>query len=562
MNTKIILSGKHKGMLFFLFCLLLIWPQQTASAYQDQNINSDLSHPLPKASHPKTESVLLQLLDVYMMQGLEKAEIFAIDHSIEMDKKGVRVVIETNTFGSFWRDLANEYSTKLLGQRLSNSGAEIEATFHNLIQTRAPLEVLMDFKDDALVGKIRLPLIPKTDTVSEGVSVVGAAEWQNISPYRTDKEVKVGIIDEGFSGYLSLLGTELPSTVETKSLRADGNLFASDHGTACAEIVYDIAPNAKLYLLNIGTDVEFYYAVEWLVSQEVDVVSCSISWVNAGAGDGTGIINSIVEWAYQNGIIWVNSAGNDADNHWMGNFNDPDSDGFHNFQGGDELFTFDITAGEWYGIFVNWDDWGTWSNFEYSGSDQDFDVYLYRWNGIGWDSVDFSTNVQSGSQWPVEQLSGYVWSSGRYGIAIHKENATKNVEFDIRFWGAVSNREYNVAEESMGIPADSPYVLAVGATSWQNDTYHYYSSRGPTKDGRIKPDLCAPSGISTVTYGSYQFYGTSPSAPLVAGACALLKEKTPFSQIQIMDTLEGRAFDLGEPGKDNLYGSGRLKLNK
>jgi hypothetical protein len=33
-------------------------------------------------------------------------------------------------------------------------------------------------------------------------------------------------------------------------------------------------------------------------------------------------------------------------------------------------------------------------------------------------------------------------------------------------------------------------------------------------------------------------------------------------QQQIIDTLEGRALDLGMPGKDNMFGSGRLKLNK
>ena len=45
---------------------------------------------------------------------------------------------------------------------------------------------------------------------------------------------------------------------------------------------------------------------------------------------------------------------------------------------------------------------------------------------------------------------------------------------------------------SITSPAESasPGMLAIGATHWDNtDTIEGYSSRGPTPDGRIKPDL-------------------------------------------------------------------------
>jgi hypothetical protein len=48
----------------------------------------------------------------------------------------------------------------------------------------------------------------------------------------------------------------------------------------------------------------------------------------------------------------------------------------------------------------------------------------------------------------------------------------------------------------------------------------------------------------------------------MAGAIALLKEKTPYSLEQVIIILEGRAVDLGDPGKDNIYGAGSLKLKK
>ncbi len=106
---------------------------------------------------------------------------------------------------------------------------------------------------------------------------------------------------------------------------------------------------------------------------------------------------------------------------------------------------------------------------------------------------------------------------------------------------------------------------------WNNPTVlEDFSSRGPSQDGRVKPDLVAPDGVSTATYGASNgvaypsgtgFFGTSASAPHAAGAAALVKERHPsYTPAQIQAYLEERAIDLGAAGKDNLYGSGRLSL--
>ncbi|MDE2810015.1 MAG: S8 family serine peptidase [Gemmatimonadota bacterium] len=89
-----------------------------------------------------------------------------------------------------------------------------------------------------------------------------------------------------------------------------------------------------------------------------------------------------------------------------------------------------------------------------------------------------------------------------------------------------------------------------------------YSSRGPTLDNRYKPELVAPTGVSTVSYGDRDgFHGTSAAAPHVAGAAALIKSANPsYSRTQLWDALIEATVDIGTRGRDNDSGYGKLVL--
>ena len=103
-------------------------------------------------------------------------------------------------------------------------------------------------------------------------------------------------------------------------------------------------------------------------------------------------------------------------------------------------------------------------------------------------------------------------------------------------------------------------MTTVGAVPYYSPgTIEAFSSRGPTTDGRIKPDIAAPDGVSNATYGN--FSGTSAASPHVAGAAALVLQIDPcFSPTQTGTTLQSAVIDLGAAGKDNTFGSGRLLL--
>ncbi|MDO8549084.1 MAG: S8 family serine peptidase [Ignavibacteria bacterium] len=109
-------------------------------------------------------------------------------------------------------------------------------------------------------------------------------------------------------------------------------------------------------------------------------------------------------------------------------------------------------------------------------------------------------------------------------------------------------------------PADGFNTIAIGAVTPDN-VVTSFSSRGPTFDGRIKPDILTQgtqvfaANASGFTNYTSNFGGTSAAAPLACGIAGLLLSAHPhLTNVQVRDILLKTADNSSTPNNDRGYG--------
>jgi hypothetical protein len=117
------------------------------------------------------------------------------------------------------------------------------------------------------------------ETVSEGRDAINATKF--VLDDVAGAGIKIAVLDKGLKGYLDLQNRgELPrnlTTVDfTNGQQPINSAIGDIHGSACAEIVYDIAPAAEMYLLKVDNQMNFQEALVYCSTNNIKIVSCSI----------------------------------------------------------------------------------------------------------------------------------------------------------------------------------------------------------------------------------------------------------------------------------------------
>jgi len=392
------------------------------------------------------------------------------------------------------------------------------------------------------------------EVTSQGVGIMGAEDMQSLS--YGGAGVKIGIIDLGFANYTSAQASgDLPANLSIVDYTGTG-VGGKNHGTSVAEIVHDMAPDAELYLAKVKTTVQLNAAMNDMAAAGVKIINHSVAWFGAAFYDGTGSICDITDAAESAGMLWVNAMGNSRVAHYLQEFTDIDGDLKHDFNSGSlqNYNTISLTAGSGITLILNWDAYPTTRNIDYN-------IYLYdHLPTSGSTPVAFSENTQKRpyDNAPLEIINYTPATTATHYIVVTKSNgSTANVPLSL--FSTSSSFGIQTTASSLPQPADCYSSLSVGAVNL-TDGVEWFSSEGPTTDGRNKPELSATN--RTVTSQTGQFAGTSGAAPHVAGAAALLlSQDFTLTPLQLTELLIQNTKDVSSTGFDFRTGAGRISLD-
>ncbi|MCU1368655.1 MAG: hypothetical protein JWN39_4294 [Ilumatobacteraceae bacterium] len=446
--------------------------------------------------------------------------------------------------------------------------------------------------------------------VGENVALTNAAAWQAAG---IGGAVKVGVIDYFDRGlwkpaeegplpdvaHTFCLDSSMPAS-STSNLCNPANSDGVDegdgfeHGVAVAQVLKDIAPSADLYLATAGTTSDLQAAIDFFAANGVRIVTRSLGAAYDGPGDGTGPLAAVVDYAAARGITWFNSGGNDAVDGYtrvVVPANLTSTGGYVDFDNGPGVDTYLRLSGPSI-LFdgVRWSDWNrapadrtdysveAWAPVVDPGPDENVNPVLLK-------SLGSSDADQSGGAPPLEVADSRVAPGNTFGsdggvtyIRIKRKDGTAvsgdpDVLEIALAEGYIEHGRSQAPSSSAKPVVDShnAELLAVGAVdpadgSGSPDAIAYYSSQGPTNDGRIKPDLSAPSCVKNTIY-SPCFNGTSAASPTAAGVAALLLDAgvalpgLPLAAAMRHFVID-RPFTAGgaPDGPDNKYGAGQVRL--
>ncbi|MGA9391889.1 MAG: S8 family serine peptidase [Candidatus Sulfotelmatobacter sp.] len=419
----------------------------------------------------------------------------------------------------------------------------------------------------------------------------------------------IGVLSDGVTSMaLSQATGDLPPTCGTPPCLTvlSGQAGAGDEGTAMMEIIHDMVPGASLYFATADNSITSFAAnIRALQAAGCNIIVDDVFYfVETPFQDGQtaavvstsqgGVVTQAVNDVVAAGALYFSAAGNEGnlDTSTSGTYEGDfvplaaasplPSGKVHNFGSGNGFDTITSPGEQVVGLF--------WSD-PLGASGNDYDLYVL--NSTGASILAASTNIQNGTQDPVELIgSANVINNNR--IVVFQNTGAANRFFHlVLFRGtlaaatsgethghAAASGAYTVAATPAAVSAGAPTPNGPYPNPFTSSSQiEFFSSDGlrhiffngdstaitpgnfSSTGGDIlnKPDITAADGVSVTGVGGFgsPFYGTSAAAPAAASVAALVLSAEPtLSASAMRSALTSTAIDIMASGFDRDSGNG------
>jgi len=460
----------------------------------------------------------------------------------------------------------------------------------------------------AVLNEVGTPIIGQGKVETEGDFTHRTADARGVFGVN-GAGLKIGVLSDGVtSRALSQATGDLPPNCGTPPCLTvlSGQAGAGDEGTAMMEIIHDMVPGANLYFATADNSITSFAAnIRALQAAGCQIIVDDVFYfVESPFQDGQassvvstsqgGVVTQAVNDVVAAGVFYFSSAGNEGslDAGTSGTFEGDfvpqaaasplPTGNVHNFGSGNGFDTITSPGEQVVGLF--WAD-------PLGGSNNDYDLYLLNSTGAG--ILGASTNIQNGTQDPVELIgSANVINNNRLVVFQHTGAANRFfhlVLFRGRLAVATSGEThghsaasgaYTVAAApaytSAGNPTPNgpfpnPFTSASQTEFFSSDGLRHIFFNGDSTaitpgnfsatGGSVlnKPDITAADGVSVTGVGGFgsPFFGTSAAAPSAASVAALVLAADPtLTASQMRTALTSTAVDIMASGFDRDSGAG------
>jgi len=377
----------------------------------------------------------------------------------------------------------NTFETSAL-EAIEALGAEIVSAneFAGLVETWVPFDKVDDLAALESVDFVELPIYPVLQTGlvnSAGDGILNADDVR--AQLGVDGTgIRIGVISDGVDHLAMVQGgpnPDLPAI--TINPARPGTLDPDeDEGTAMLEIIHDLAPGAQLFFSSgIAGTVAMIDSINWLVGQGVDIIVDDLGFFGQHYFSDD-VIAQTVQAAINSGVVYVTSAGNQAQMHYQGQWSI--ANGVHDFDptpAVDNILDVGIVpTGGIIDVILQWSD-------PFGGSGNDYNLGL--WNISAGRFLATSVDPQTGTQNPIESFrwTNMTGSPLNVGIVVDDFNNPASRELELfvlpRNFGLanLTDNDRTTLDSVFGHAAVNATitVAAINAADPGNDTIAFYS---------------------------------------------------------------------------------------